>query len=242
MAIKSLVEAVVLALTGLVVALAVSWLLLAQFSFSYGFWHDHAGIGEAIDRFAPHNRYRHGFQLTTRDQRVELFTRINRAIHRGGQGLADLTYKVPGHPQQSLLRDPEIVHLTDVANLISAARAIVLVVTVIWLGLWAYYWQMRKAPPSLRNQLLGTLFFTALIAGVVLLVGPVKVFYTLHIWLFPKDHQWFFLLRRIPYVHHDAGAGSVWLDCGGMGAPGFGFFCHPAGGASESGALSATSW
>lgn len=189
---KPLVEAVALALSGLIVALAVSWLLLAQFNFSYGFWHDHAGIGAAIERFAPNNHHRHGFHLTTREQRLDLFAGINQAIHHRGNGLEELTYEVPGHPQQSLLREPEIIHLTDVANLITAARLIVLVVVLIWLGLWIYYWQLRKIPPSLSRQLWGTLAFIILIALVVVLIGPVKVFYALHIWLFPKDHQWFF--------------------------------------------------
>lgn len=189
---KPLVGAVVLALCGLIVALALSWLLLAQFNFSYGFWHDHAGIGAAIERFAPNNHHRDGFHLTTREQRLELFAGINEAIHQGGDGLAELTYQVPGHPQQSLLREPEIVHLTDVANLISAARILVGAVALIWLGQWVYYWQSRQSPPSLSRQLLGTVAFVALTGLVVVLVGPVKIFYALHIWLFPKDHQWFF--------------------------------------------------
>jgi hypothetical protein len=192
MTFKSLAEAGVLALSGLVVALALSWLLLAQFNFSYGFWHDHAGVGAAIDRFAPNNHFRHGFHLATREQRLELFAGINQAIHQQGKGLAELVYEVPGHPQQTLLREPEIVHLTDVAKLISVCRLIVLVVALIWLGLWIYYWQARRAPPSLRHQLLGTFAFVFLVALAVVLIGPVKVFYALHIWLFPEEHQWFF--------------------------------------------------
>jgi hypothetical protein len=196
MAIKPLVEAAIFALSGLVVALALSWLLLAQFDFSYGFWHDHAGISSAIERYAPNNRYRQGFHLTTREQRVELFAGINRAIHEHGEGLSALSYEVPGFPEQTLLREPEIVHLTDVANLIDACRVIVLVIGLIWLGLWIYYWASRRSPPVLRLQLLGTLGFAGLLTLVVLLLGPVKVFYDLHILLFPKDHQWFFFYEE----------------------------------------------
>jgi len=192
MRLKPLAEAAVLALSGLIVALALSWLLLAQFNFSYGFWHDHAGIGAAIDRFAPQNNFRHGFHLTTREQRLELFAGINEAIHNHGKGLDQLVYQVPGYSQQTLLREPEIVHLTDVANLISVSRLIVLVITIIWVGLWIFYWRSPRVPPSLARQLTGTVAFVLLIALVVVLAGPVKVFYALHVWLFPEEHQWFF--------------------------------------------------
>lgn len=194
--IKSAVEAVLLALTGLLVALAISWLVLAKLNFSYGIWHDHAGIGAAIDRFAPSNLYRHGFHLTSRDQRIELFAGINRAIHNNGRGLAELSYSVPGHPPQSLLREPEVVHLQDVANLIDAARLLMSGVAVVWLGLWLYLLMTRRPPPSLKAQMLGNLALMAVVAAVVLAIGAVDVFYALHVWLFPKDHQWFFYYQE----------------------------------------------
>lgn len=192
MAIKPLFESAALALSGLVVALSLSWLLLAQFNFSYGIWHDHAGIGAAIDRYAPKNHFRQGFELTSREQRFELFAGINRSIHQGGRGLDELVYQVPGHPQQTLLREPEIVHLTDVANLISVSRVIAAVIALVWLGLWIYYWRSRRPVPSLRRQLLGTLAFVLVLALGVLIAGPKEVFYALHTLLFPKEHQWFF--------------------------------------------------
>lgn len=188
--------AVPLALSGLIVALAVSWLLLAQVDFSYGFWHDNAGIGAAIDEYAPANQYRHGFHLTTREQRVDLFAGINRAIHRGGEGLAELTYVVPGHAPQALLREPELIHLQDVANLIDYATYAVIVALAVWLGLLMYYIRANRTVPSLKLQLVGTLIFMATVAVVVVIVGPVKVFYALHELLFPDGHQWFFYYQE----------------------------------------------
>jgi hypothetical protein len=189
-------DAVPLALSGLIVALAVSWLLLASVNFSYGFWHDNAGIGAAIDMYGPANEYRQGFHLTTREQRVELFAGINRAIHRGGEGLAELTYVVPGHAPQTLLREPELVHLQDVANLIGYATYAVVVALAVWLGLLMYYTRAKKSVPSLKLQLVGTLVFMATVAVVVVVVGPVKVFYALHEVLFPDGHQWFFYYQE----------------------------------------------
>lgn len=193
---SDLLRAVPLALSGLIVALALSWLLLAQFNFSYGFWHDHAGIGEAIDQFGSSNQYRHGFQLTSREQRLELFAGINKAIHQGGKGLSELSYSVPGHATQTLLREPEIVHLQDVANLIDAAIYLVAAAGLLWIGLLVYFARTRKPVPSLKLQLGGTSLFVLAVGVAVLTIGPVKVFYVLHIWLFPKDHQWFFYYQE----------------------------------------------
>ncbi|MBC6906721.1 DUF1461 domain-containing protein [Saccharophagus sp. K07] len=193
---RDLLRATPLALSGLLVALAVSWILLALANFSYGFWHDHGGVGEAIDRFASSNQYRYGFDQTTREQRIELFAGIVKAIHQGGKGLEDLSYTVPGHAPQTLLREPEIVHLQDVANLIDSAIYLVVVAAVIWIGLLVYFAKARKPVPSLKLQLIGTFILIALITVVVMLIGPVKVFYALHIWLFPPDHQWFFYYQE----------------------------------------------
>lgn len=188
--------AVPLALSGLLLALAMSWLVLAQMNFSYGIWHDHAGIGAAIDEYGPSNLYRQGFHLTTRDQRIELFEGINRSIHAGGAGLAELSYKVPDHPEQTLLRQPEVVHLQDVANLIGYATYAAVIALIIWFGLLIYYVKSHKPVPSLKVQLVGTLFFMLTVAILVVVIGPVKVFYALHELLFPDGHQWFFYYQE----------------------------------------------
>jgi hypothetical protein len=185
-------DAVPLALSGLLVSLAVSWVLLALVNFSYGFWHDHAGIGAAIDEYGESNLYRKGFHLTTREQRIDLFAGINRAIHSGGKGLTELTYIVPGHAPQTLLREPEVVHLQDVANLIDCSTYAAVIALSIWFGLLVYYIHSGRPVPSIKLQLAGTLLFMAVVAVVVFVVGPVKVFYALHVLLFPDGHQWFF--------------------------------------------------
>ena len=191
-----LLRAVPLALSGLLLALAVSWLVLAQMNFSYGIWHDHAGIGDAIEEYGPTNLYRHGFHLTTREQRVELFAGINRAIHSGGEGLAELSYTVPGHAPQSLLREPEVVHLQDVANLIDQATYAAVAALIIWLGLVIYYVKAGMPVPEMKAQLIGVLLFMSVVAVLVIAIGPVKVFYELHELLFPDGHQWFFYYQE----------------------------------------------
>jgi hypothetical protein len=193
---RALQKAVPLALSGLLVALALSWLVLAQMNFSYGFWHDNAGIGAAIDEYGPSNLYRQGFHLTSREQRVDLFAGINRAIHKGGEGLAELTYRVPGHATQTLLRELELVHLQDVANLIDQATYAALAALIIWLGLLIYYTKVGQPIPSLKLQLIGTVLFMLAVGVLVAVIGPVEVFYGLHELLFPDGHQWFFYYQE----------------------------------------------
>ena len=193
---RELQKVVPLALSGLLVALALSWLMLAQVNFSYGLWHDKAGIGAAIDEYGPSNLYREGFHLTSRQQRVELFAGINRAIHRGGEGLAELSYTVPGYSPQTLLREPEVVHLQDVANLVDRGMYAAIAALIIWLGLLIYYAKTGKSVPSIKVQLVGTLLFMLAVGVLVALIGPVKVFYALHELLFPDGHQWFFYYQE----------------------------------------------
>lgn len=174
------------------VALHLSWLALAAVDFGYPLWHDLIGIDHTIARFGPENRYRSGFESTTRAERVRLFAAINAAIHDAGAGLAELRYHDPsGRPLGRLLRTPEIVHLQDVARLVALGR---------WLGwlalggwLLASGWLLRRRCLP-RPRALALRLAAVLGTGVVLVlvIGPTRVFYQFHIWLFPPDHPWFF--------------------------------------------------
>ena len=177
----------------LFVCFGLVWIILAQNNFLYGLWHDHVGIAEAIERFAPDNRYKPGFADTTRQQRLDAFAAINRAIHRNGQGLETIRYQSPSsHGEQTLLRAPEIVHLQDVASLLVVLTyffclCIALLIATACINHYCY----RRAP-SAREQIGLSLVLLVVCVAVVFSFGPEKVFYTLHIWVFPGDHQWFF--------------------------------------------------
>ncbi|MCB1808001.1 MAG: DUF1461 domain-containing protein, partial [Candidatus Competibacteraceae bacterium] len=47
-------------------------------------------------------------------------------------------------------------------------------------------------PPSPRRVVLSSLAVLVLLGIGVVLMGPVRVFYQLHIWIFPPGHPWFF--------------------------------------------------
>lgn len=190
--IREYLEAFVLALSGLLVALAFAWQLLSVFNFSYPIWHDHASIGWAIEEYGGQNRYKKAFDQTTREQRVELFAGIIRAVNKGGEGLAELEYTVPGYPPQTLLRPPEVVHLQDVANLVTQGRYVAVFALLIWMGLWFSLFMQGKKAPSLGLQMATIGGFVGVVGVAVVLIGAKAVFYKMHEWIFPDNHEWFF--------------------------------------------------
>ncbi|PCK08799.1 MAG: DUF1461 domain-containing protein [Alteromonadaceae bacterium] len=177
----------------MVFALVVAWLVLMPFDFLYGLFHDVAGIREGIEQYAPLNRYREGFELTDRAQRLELFHQISLSVHNSGKGLADIVYVTQAKAEpQLLLREPEVQHLQDVAQLIDWLKPVVLVAVLAWLILTVKFFRRREGFPALRHQVLGLGVFALTIVLVLGVVGAEKVFNTLHEWIFPGDHQWFF--------------------------------------------------
>lgn len=171
----------------------VAWLTLMPFDFLYGLFHDIAGIEEGIEKYGPLNRYREGFELTDRGQRLDLFHQISVSIHNSGEGLADIVYVTPTKAApQLLLREPEVQHLRDVAQLIDWLKPVVLVSMLAWLILTIKFFCRRKGFPELRYQLLGLGVFAMTVALLLGIIGAEKVFNTLHEWIFPGEHQWFF--------------------------------------------------
>ncbi len=176
-----------------VIALVLAWFILAKQDFAYGFWHDNVGIAEGIEKYGPKNRYRVGFADTSREQRIELFAEINHSIHNQGKGLSEISYDSnTSRGQQPLLREPEIIHLQDVANLLDFLKIVIVLVGVFWIFLFIILIKKYRSLPSVKFQLLS--LSNLLILGLLLiaLLGPEQVFNALHIWVFPKDHQWFF--------------------------------------------------
>lgn len=180
-------------LSTLIGASLLAWQLLRSQNFLYPVWHDVAGIKETIARYGPENRYRDRFAETTKAERVRLFEGIVHAIHHRGEGLAQLTYHDPqGNAIDRLLRRAEIIHLQDVAKLVDTY-----LITGWWaLGLALFILllasQKGLALPSLLKLSAMVAGFFGVVAMIVLVIGPVDVFYQLHEWIFPDDHEWFF--------------------------------------------------
>ena len=174
-------------------ALWLAWQLLASVNFLYPWWYEFIGIDQTIATYGPRNHYRHQFEITTQAERLRLFAAIVAAIQQHGKGLDTLVYHAPdGRPIAPLLTPPEITHLQDVARLVDSLLKLgwgALSALPVLLGLLL----KQKLPmPSVTRLLLTAAMVWVGTGGLVLLMGPVKVFYTLHTWIFPAGHVWFF--------------------------------------------------
>lgn len=174
-------------------ALFLAWQLLAHMNFLYPLWYENLDIDQVIATYGPQNRHRSRFEDTTKAERTRLFAAIVKAIHNHGRDLDTLIYHDPaGRPIAALLTESEITHLQDVAHLLesllpwgqNATLLLPLLVSIL-------LWQKRNKPP-VTKILLGLAISLSTAVSLILILGPVEVFYNLHTRLFPEDHRWFF--------------------------------------------------
>lgn len=175
-------------------ALLLAWKLLHLVNYNYTFWYSQLNIEQHISKFAPQNRQgKNGFERTSYEERVELFTSIGHAVNNSGEGLRTLEYQA--HPQATpiiLLTDDEATHLEDVANLIDLLEPIgwaatALLVLLVVLGMAA-----GIPLPGLKASLLTLLAIALTLTLIIVVAGPHNVFKALHEFVFPADHAWFF--------------------------------------------------
>ena len=199
---RSLSEAsanVVLSLAALLAAVAMSWWIHSAVNFGYPLLYDALAIDEHIATYAPQNRYRDGFEATSRDKHMALFGGIVTAINRGGEGLEALRYQTSsdGEPVP-LLREAETHHLTAVAGLVTVLHwtgvvGLLILVLTIAVMRWRRMRLWRLAP------LLGlgmALVVAMLIAIVALDTRDDGWFAWAHDALFGTGHQWFFYYQE----------------------------------------------
>ncbi len=174
-------------------ALFLSWHVSARVNFLYPFWHDVLNIDATIQKYGPLNRYREDFQLTDKLERTRLFAGIVKAIHQDGKGLESLSYRKPqGQIIGPLLTRPEVIHLQDVARLIGFVNSAAIVIFSLWLIMTGWIFARKTPIPSAMAMFASGAIGLIVSTLVVLLLGPVKIFYLLHEWIFPAGHQWFF--------------------------------------------------
>jgi hypothetical protein len=181
----------------LVQAFYFSWQLLVPSDFLFSRWYEVMHIDRSIAKYAPLNRYKNDFAKTDRAEHLRLFHEITQAIQgdrdQRQARLNNLSYHDPqGNRIDTLLREPEVQHLLDVGKLVDDFKRASLASLVVSALLLFYLRYFRSAFPGLKI-LLGS--FAMLMAGtvaIIFVVGPVKVFYLFHHWIFPPEHQWFF--------------------------------------------------
>lgn len=182
-----------LTLLVLIISFGLSWLILVPLNFAFEWLYSLIEIDQHIAEFGPRNTLRQGFELTTDAERFRLFSAIVSAIHNQGLGLDALVYHNPqGTALATLLTHDEVVHLQDVAILIDRMKRLVMGATLLFIALLIWLFLRSKRMPSFRSMLLTAVIFLGSCIVLVLLIGPYKVFYNLHVWVFPEEHKWFF--------------------------------------------------
>ncbi len=174
----------------LILSLGLAWHSLAKVDFGYVIWYEYGGIKEFINNYAPQNNYKKNFDLASEQQQINAFHEIVYAIQNHGEGLAKISYQV-GNNNYLLLRNAEVIHLQDVANLIDWLNKFLVFSFILWLIIFLY---QLKYPfvYGKKATILSIVGGGALLALPLIIFGATKVFYQFHIWVFPDNHQWFF--------------------------------------------------
>ena len=183
-------------LLAFILSLYGGWMVNAKLGYGYSWLYGFYDTKQHIALYAPQNRYRTGFELTSNTVHKAVFQEIVESVHTNGEGLADISYYYAGK-EFPLLHDAEIVHLQDVANLINAIHFIAAMCFVLFLiFLVSEYRYRSKGSPngsaSIKGLLSVCLMILVLIVLAFLIFGAKAIFYQMHILIFPEDHQWFF--------------------------------------------------
>lgn len=182
--------------SSLIVAFWLSWHLLSFFNFGYSWFYESQHIDAHIQEFGPQNKFKEGFETTSADERVRLFRAIVESINDDGAGLADIQYERADGTKETLLREPEVGHLEDVAVLVTGFNRVAILCLAVLVILSAAMNMTRTRAPSVKQIIIGMLLIGGGYVGFIFLVGPLRYFYWLHVKIFPKDSQWFFYYQE----------------------------------------------
>ena len=178
-------------LTLFISATLIAWHLLAQFDFFYPQAYHLLEIDKHIDRFAPQNRYRSQFELTSQAERFELFSEIITSIQNNGKGLAAITYSHAGK-SSTLLRDAEVAHLQQVANLVNRFYWLGIASMVVSLILFVLIRRFKLPYLQFKQVLAGISVVALSVLATLFVIGPKATFHWLHAQIFSAGDQWFF--------------------------------------------------
>lgn len=193
-------------LSMLVASILLSWFALSVWDYGFSIWYEYYEIRSHIDHYGPQNRYINGLSSLSAQEHVRLFSEITQSVHNHGHGLANIGFSYQGK-SQAMLRVAEVVHLQDVANLIDGLRmllyvSLLMVAVCVPVLVWIHCRPIWKIQGSLLLAVIASL------VGWLVVEGPKDVFYQVHVWIFPPEHEWFFYyqdslmstLMKAPYL------------------------------------------
>ncbi len=178
-------------------AFFLTWIVLAQFNFGYSVWYRVLHIDQLIQTTAPHHYYKPSFQWTNAAEHARLFKEINIAVNHNGNHLADIQYyNARDHIHESMLNRDEILHLQDVSHLIQKGQWLGIGAVLTYLLCLLIFYRLKWKIPSIKNTLVTFAGLLLVITAAVFLLGPTRVFYQFHMWIFPPGHRWFFFYEE----------------------------------------------
>jgi hypothetical protein len=178
----------------LILSLYGAWMVNAKFGYGYAWLYGFYETEQHIANFGPQNRFRQGFETLSVDEHKKAFQQIVDSVHSNGEGLAEITYEFSGQGIP-LLHEAEKIHLRDVANLINALHILALLCFLMFITfyVWEYRHRCKNQDRASPVGLLGIFaLLLILITAAFFVWGAKAIFYQMHIWVFPDDHQWFF--------------------------------------------------
>lgn len=199
-------------LLALLLSLYVAWMTNAQLGYGYSWLYQVYGIESHIAEYAPQNRFREDFELTSTDDHKRIFQQIVDSVHGSvgdsGKALSAIKYTV-SKKTFPVLHKAEIIHLQDVAVLIQ--RIHLLAAVSLFFFILFFNWHYRseisykcRKKPNIKQENINkavaslkgvfSVFLVLVVAIVVLFlsIGAKDIFYQMHVWIFPDKHQWFF--------------------------------------------------
>jgi hypothetical protein len=177
----------------LLISFYFSWALLSSQSFLYEFWYDNTKLESFIDLYAPQNNNKPEFALTSREERIRVFSEILDSVNNSGKGLAEISFKGPdGEFLGLLLNQPEIEHLELVSIFVSMFKSISVFSLLVLVIFLVTILRNKIKIPDMKIILITYLIVLMIFSVSVLLIGPQNLFVFLHKEFFPDNHQWFF--------------------------------------------------
>lgn len=199
----------IFALSLLIFSLGVSWQISKLSNFYYNTWYQVLSIEEVIEKQIPINTQgKTDFPITNTALHQQMFADIVAAIHNQGFGLSTISYRNLKGNIRPLLTQSEVIHLQDVANLLTKITNIWLINMLVLLCFLDFYCHgyfsklltakvkiQRLIMPTGKGKLLSILCFFVFLVIIFSLWGFTDIFYYLHTLVFPVEHQWFFYYR-----------------------------------------------
>lgn len=172
-------------------------------------------IGPLVEKTGPRHHHKQDFHLTNKNEHMRLFSEINQAVHYNPNAFASINYlDINSSTIDKMLTDAEITHLQDVANIIKKINMLGWIIHCFTFLMMCAVLHRPKCPPPILKILKKVGISTLCVTTIIYIIGPIDVFYQLHIWIFPEQHQWFFyyeeslmsLIMKAPYLFGYIGA------------------------------------